>query len=345
RIGRNADGQLTADSVYAFPAQVRNPENTARVLSAILGIPYEDVYQRVTRYSSFEWIRRKVEPDQAKRVREARLPGIGLTQESKRCYPKGNLASHVLGISGIDNQGLEGVEVSYDDDLRGIPGRIIIEMDARGRELPQATHRYDPPVEGRNVVLTLDEVVQFIAERELDRVIAKTGAKAGTVTVMDPSTGEILAMAARPDYDPNRYQDFPDSYRRNTVISDTYPPGSTFKPITASAALEEGLTSLGDRFYCGGSIKVPGHTISCWRSDGHGSQSFVEVVQNSCNVGFVNMGIRLGAARFCSYLDAFGITGTTGIDLPGEATGITIKPELVKTVDLACMSFGQTLTV
>ncbi len=153
RMGRELAVSISVDSVYAFPAQVKNPETTAKTLSEILGIPYENVYERITRFSSFEWIRRKIEPEQARKVREARLAGIGLTQESKRCYPKGNLASHVLGISGIDNQGLEGIEVTYESDLRGTPGRIIIEMDARGRELPQATHRYDPPVEGHNLVL------------------------------------------------------------------------------------------------------------------------------------------------------------------------------------------------
>ena len=344
-MGRDLAVSISVDSVYAFPAQIKDPEKTARALSEILLIPYENVHEKITRISSFEWIMRKVEPEQAKRVREARLSGIGLTQESKRCYPKGTLASHVLGISGIDNQGLEGIEVAYDSELRGTPGRIIVEMDALGRELPQATHRYDPPVEGHNLVLTLDEVIQFIAERELEKAIATTRAAGGTVTVMDPVSGEILALAARPNYDPNNFDKFPASNRRNPVINDTYPPGSTFKPITASAALEEGTTSLTDRFYCGGSVKVPGHTISCWRDDGHGSQSFVEAVQNSCNVAFVNMGLRLGAQRFSSYVDSFGFTGTTGIDLPGEATGITIKAAQIKTVDLACMAFGQTLTV
>ncbi|NPV71615.1 MAG: stage V sporulation protein D [Firmicutes bacterium] len=345
RRGRELAVSVSVESVYAFPAQVKEPEKSARTLADILNMPYEEVYGRLTRVSSFEWIRRKIEPEQAKRIREARLKGVDLTPESKRYYPKANLASHVLGISGIDNQGLEGLEVTYDSQLRGTPGRIIIEMDGLGRELPQATHRYDPPVEGHSLILTIDEVIQFIAERELERAMARTQAKGGTVVVMDPATGEILAMAARPDYDPNRYGDFPDKNRRNPAISDTYPPGSTFKPVTASAALEEGVTSLHDRFYCGGSIKVPGHTITCWLTEGHGSQSFLEVVQNSCNPGFVTLGLRVGAQRFYSYLEAFGLTEPTGVDLPGEGVGLTIKPQEIKPVDLAVMSFGQTLTV
>jgi len=345
RKGRELAVSVSVESVYAFPAQIKNPEDTAKTLSSILGMKYDDVHSRLTRNSSFQWIKRKIDPEQAKKIRAARLSGIGLTQESKRFYPKGSLAAHVLGISGIDNQGLEGIEVAYDGDLRGVPGRIIIETDARGKELPQALHSYVPPVEGNSLILTLDEVVQFIAERELERAMVKTQARAGNVLVLDPKSGEILAMAARPTFDPNRYDEYPDSNRRNSVISDTFPPGSTFKPVTAAAALEEGVTSVNDRYYCGGSIKVPGHTISCWVSEGHGSQNFIEVIQNSCNVGFVNMGLRLGPQRFFSYLEAFGFTSVTGIDLPGEATGIMMRPEEMKPVDLAVMSFGQTLTV
>lgn len=345
RNGRELALSVNVESVYATPLQVKNPGETAKKLAEVLEIAPEEILEKLQRASAFEWIKRKVDGDKAKRIRALGLKGIYLTMESQRFYPKKNLASHVLGIAGIDSQGLEGLEVVYDQELKGIPGKIIVEYDARGREMPQAIQRYVPPADGNNLVLTLDEVIQYIAERDLEKAMVSTQSKQGAVIVLDPKTGEILALANRPDYDPNRYNDFPTKNRRNFSISDTYPPGSTFKVVTAAAALEEGVTSLQDRYYCGGEIKVGSETIHCWKAEGHGSESFLEVIQNSCNVGFVNAGLRLGKDRFYKYVDAFGLTRPTGIDLPGEAKGIMLSPERMKTIDLAVMSFGQTLTV
>jgi len=345
RNGRELALSINVESVYATPLQVKNPEETARKLAEILEMKPEDILERLQRSSAFEWIKRKIDNEKAKKVRALGLKGIYLTMESQRFYPKKNLASHVLGIAGIDSQGLEGLEVVYDQELRGTPGSIIVEYDARGREMPQAVQRYIPPVDGNNLVLTIDEVIQYIAERDLEKAMVSTQAKQGSVIVLDPKTGEVLALANRPDYDPNRYNDYPAKDRRNFSISDTYPPGSTFKVITAAAALEEGVTSLEDRYYCSGEIKVGSETIHCWKSDGHGSESFLEVIQNSCNIGFVNAGLRLGKDKFYKYVEAFGLTKPTGIDLPGEAKGIMLPPERMKTIDLAVMSFGQTLTV
>jgi stage V sporulation protein D (sporulation-specific penicillin-binding protein) len=200
-------------------------------------------------------------------------------------------------------------------------------------------------VEGNSVFLTIDEVVQFIAERELEKLMVKTQAKAGAIVIIEPKTGDVLALANRPDFDPNKFGEYPDKNRRNLAISDAFPPGSTFKPVTASAALDEGVVRIHDRFFCGGSLKVQDRTIHCHRTSGHGSQTFVEVVQNSCNVGFMQIGSRLGKEKFYKYVSDFGLTRETGVDLPGEAKGIMMALDRIKPVDLAVMSFGQTLTV
>lgn len=345
RNGKELAVSIDTESVYAFPSQVKQPEETARTLSAILGMSYEEVYERITRNTYFVWLKRQVDAETASKVRSLKLSGINLTPEPKRFYPNGTLAAHVLGISGIDNQGLEGIEAEYDADLRGTPGRIVVETDAIGREVPDALHAYEQPKPGKTLFLTIDEILQHVAERELDRAMLETKAKGGTVILMDPRNGEILALAIKPDFDPNHYDKYPNENRRISAISDTYPPGSTFKPVTAAAALEEGVTSTKDRFFCGGSINVPGATLHCWVPEGHGSQSFDEVIMNSCNVGFITMGLRLGAEKFYKYLEAFGFTEPTGIDLPGEGIGILPDKSDVKPVDVAVMSFGQTLTV
>lgn len=336
---------LNVESVFAMPAQVKDPEGAARVLAPILGMEYDTVLRKLTEEEAFVWLRRKVTDEQAIAVRQARLPGVHLTQESRRVYPKGNLAAHIIGISGIDSQGLEGVELVYDGELRGSPGRIVIEYDARNREIPQAMHRYFPPQDGHNLVLTIDETIQYIVERELDKAMLRHQAKHGLVVVLDPRNGEILAMAVRPDYDPNTYQAFPASNRRNFAISDAYSPGSTFKPITGAAALDEGVARTTDSFSCGGALTVQGEIIRCHRRGGHGGQTFVEIVKNSCNVGHMTLALRLGKDRYYKYLERFNLLERTGIDLPGEAVGIAPSLSRVQPVDLACMSFGQTLTV
>lgn len=345
RRGRELAVSVNVDSVFAIPAQVKQPEDTAQKLATALGMDYQTVLGRVKQNEAFVWIKRKITPEQSKAVKGLALRGINLTQESQRFYPKGNLASQVIGIAGIDSQGLEGLELTYDADLRGTPGKFVMEYDGLGREIPDAIHEYVPPQDGNNITTTIDEVIQYIAERNLDEALMQTQAKAGTIIVEDPKTGEILAMANRPDYDPNNYGSYPAANRRNFAVADTYPPGSTFKPVTASAALEEGVASLNDRFFCPGFIKVGGRTIHCWKAQGHGSQTFAEAVENSCNVAFVQLALRLGNEKFYKYLNAFGIGQKTGIDLPGEAVGLMPSLSRSTQVDLACMGFGQTLTV
>jgi stage V sporulation protein D (sporulation-specific penicillin-binding protein) len=345
RKGRELAISVNVESVYAIPAQVEDPEVTAAAVAEVLGMPAVDVLKKITLSQSFVWVQRKIPEDLARTLREMNLPGIDFTQESKRFYPKDVLACHILGIAGIDSQGLEGLEVYYDKHLRGTPGKIVLEFDARGKEMPQAVHGYFPPVDGDNLFLTIDEVVQFVAERELEKAVEENGAKGGTVIVMDPSTGDILALANSPRYDPNFYQDYPAEHRRNPAISDAYSPGSTLKPITAAGALEEGTITASSGFHCGGSLKVPGASVSCANGVAHGALDFYGILVKSCNVALATVGLRMGAETFHRYVVDFGLTQRTGVDFPGEAVGIMLQPSEIKPVDLAVMSFGQTLTI
>lgn len=344
RNGRELAFSIDVESVFALPAQVKDPEKAAEQLSGLLGMKKETILNKLTRKSCYEWIKRKVPDEIIKQIKALRIPGIGFTQESLRVFPKGTLLANVLGIAGIDNQGLEGLEFQYDKVLAGEQGRSTVEVDAIGEAIPGAVKEYVPPTPGNNLVLTVDEVIQFIAERELDNAVARSQAKGGVIIAMDPSNGEILAMAVRPTYDPNRYDEYPAENRRLIAITDAFPPGSMFKPITLAAALESGAVTMQDSFYCPGFIKVDQEILNCW-GPAHGSQSTVEIVENSCNVGFITVGLRTGTDAFYKYLEAFNLTGPTGIDLPGEGTGIIPPKEDVKPVDLACMSFGQTLTL
>jgi len=344
RNGQELAISVSADSVYAIPAEIYrsgSEEEIARKLAEVLDMDEKEVYNRITKDSSFVWVKRQITPEKSKKLREMDLPGIGLTEESRRYYPKGTLASHVLGISGIDNTGLEGVDYYYNDLVGGTKGRIVIEHDAANRPIPEATHKYIPPVDGANLILTLDETIQYIAERELDKVFEERRAKAACVIVMDPSTGEILALANRPTFDPNNYNDYPVENRRNFAISNAYEPGSTMKVVTAAMALEEGVVNEDSKFYCPGYIKVGKEVISCPNRKAHGSQTFAEIVENSCNVGFVQVGLELGFDKYYKYIEEFGFGKTTGVDLPGEATGILVPKSRAKQIDLATMAMGQ----
>ncbi len=345
RQGRELAVSIDVDSVFAIPGQVTDKPGTAAELARILGLDKAWVLDRLQREESFTWIKRKIDAAQAAEIRESRLRGINLTQESKRVYPKNKLACHIIGFAGIDSQGLEGIEYQYDAKLRGVPGWISIEYDARGQEIPQAVHRFFAPTDGLSLVLTIDETIQYICERELERVVVEHGAKGGCIIAMDPRNGEVLALANYPFYDPNNYQDYPVDFRRNGSVVDTYSPGSTFKPVTSAAALEEQAVSWNDTFFCGGSLIVSGRRISCHQSRGHGSQTLLQVLENSCNVGFMNIASRLGIPKFYHYVEAFGLTNKTGIDLPGESAGLIIPESKATPLDLAVMSFGQSLTV
>jgi stage V sporulation protein D (sporulation-specific penicillin-binding protein) len=345
RMGRELAVSVNVDSIFAVPAEIKDASATAQKLAAALNLDPAWVLGRLTQSQSFVWIKRKVSDDVSLAVKVMQLPGIGFTQESSRVYPKGTLAAHVLGFAGIDSQGLAGVEYSYDSRLRGSHGFIIIEYDAIGRQIPQAMHQYLPPTDGQSLVLTIDEVIQSLIERELDQIMVINKPKNATIIVMDPNTGEILGLGVRPAFDPNRFAAFPESNWRNFAVSDTYHPGSTFKPITAASAVEEGVVTWDTHFFCGGSYRVDDRVIRCHNAGGHGSLDLTGVIEFSCNVGFIQIGLRLGVEAFYRYYRAFGLDRVTGVDLPGEAVSLTIPESLCRPVDLAVMSFGQTLSV
>jgi len=345
RNGRELGVSISTESVYAIPAEILDVDETAAKLAAILALDRDNLAKKLKKRQAFTWIKRKVDNHVARDVKMLNLSGIGLTQESRRYYPHDNLAAHILGFTGIDSQGLDGVELTFDNYLKGRNGSIVVEYDARGREIPSASHRFIKPIDGHNIYLTIDIVIQQIVERGLERVMQETGAKATTIIAMDPNTGEILAMANRPDYNPNRFAEYSPKLWRNIAVANTYEPGSTFKIITTSAVLGEKVVSLNDRFFDPGAVEVQGRHIHCWKAGGHGSQTFQEVVENSCNVGFVNAGLKLGSDSFYKYLDAFGMGQLTNIDLAGEAKGIIIKKSKVQPLDIATMSMGQSIAV
>lgn len=346
RNGKVLVTSVSCDSVGAMPVQVVNPRETAAQLARVLGMDEEKIYQRLTKRASFVWIKRKVDFKTAQQVRSLRLKGIELIEESRRQYNSGALAAHVLGFVGVDNQGLTGVELAYEKKLLGKPGRIVIEQDATGRDIPAALHHLYPSVPGHTLVLTIDETIQYFVERELDKIVDTYRPANAVIIVMDPKTGEILAMGNRPSFEPANWDDFPQEvWGRNPAIWQLYEPGSTFKIVTAAAGLAEGVVGENSRFYCPGFVKVADRRIRCWKAGGHGSESFLEVVQNSCNPGFIETGLRVGRDNFYKYVQAFGFGEPTGIDLPGEARGILIPREKATNLNVATMSIGQSVAV
>ncbi|MFA5536575.1 MAG: stage V sporulation protein D [Bacillota bacterium] len=353
RNGKELAISISTDSIGVFPSQVRNSgkaQEIAHTLARILELSEADVYEKITKNVSFVWLKRKIGFELGPEVKKLNLPGVEVYEESQRYYPKGSLAAHVLGFAGIDNQGLEGLEKKYDQVLKGEPGRVIIEFDALNREIPEAMHQYIPPTNGDGIVLTIDETIQYIVERELDKLMdGPSQPKSATIIVMDPKNGDILGLSSRPTFDPNSYGSFPQSSWRNIAVSNSYEPGSTFKiPITA-AALEEKVVKMDDRFYDPGYIMVGKERISCWRTGNpHGSQSFLEGIENSCNPVFVEVGLRLEAKEknlMYTYLKAFGMGEATGIDLFGEAKGIMIPEAQLKPINIATISIGQGIAV
>lgn len=341
---------ISSNSVCAFPPEIKRggeQEKTARELSRILGLNYDDVYKRITKSTNFEYIKRKVDdPGKIAEIKKLNLPGIDIIEESQRSYPKGTFASHILGFVGTDNIGLEGLEAKLNKDLQGVPGRIITEKDAKGRDIPQALHGYEPPIPGSSVSLTIDQTVQYFVERELNTIVEQYNPKNAVIIVMDPKTGEVLGMGSKPDFDPGKYNDSPVENRRNNAIQLNYEPGSTFKIITSSAGLEEGVVTPDTHFYDPGYIIVGDRRVKCWRYPrSHGDETFREVVENSCNPGFVKVGLDLGNERFYKYVKAFGFGQKTGIGLTGEASGIVIPENKLIPINIATISIGQSISV
>ncbi|SDE77224.1 stage V sporulation protein D (sporulation-specific penicillin-binding protein) [Fontibacillus panacisegetis] len=341
---------ITTPTVMAIPVQVKSPETTAKSLAPLLGMSEEALYKAITKRQSIVRLQpggRKITMEKAQKIRDLALPGIVVAEDNKRYYPYGGLAAHILGFTGGYNQGLTGVERKYDSELSGMNGSVSYLSDAGGRLMPGSSEKYVKPKDGLNLELTIDKSIQSIMERELDQAMARLQANSALSIAMNPKTGEILAMAARPGYEPDAYQDVdPAVYNRNLPIWMTYEPGSTFKIITLAAALEEKKVSLkNERFFDPGFVKVGGATLRCWKRGGHGSQTFLQVVENSCNPGFVALGQRLGKETLFKYIKNFGFGSKTGIDLAGEENGILFKLSQVGPVELATTSFGQGVSV
>ncbi len=349
RNGKVLASNITTTSLYLVPNQIKNKEEVAKTLSEILGVSYEEMYKHVSKKTSIERVHpegRQLSFEIADKINSYNYDGVYLLKEAKRYYPYDDLLSHVLGYVGIDNQGLSGLELKYDEELTGTSGSIKYYSDAKGNRLNKA-EEYKEAISGNNVYLTIDLDLQQSVERELDNAVAKYNPEHALAIAMNPKTGEILAMASRPSYNPNEYQTYTQEVlSRNLPIWMTYEPGSTMKITTLSAAINEGVVNLfTDTFYDSGSINVDGATIHCWKSGGHGAQTFLNVVENSCNPGFVNLGFRLGKEKLFQYIKDFGFGEKTGIDLTGEAKGILFDLDKVGNVELATTAFGQGVSV
>ncbi|BCS81739.1 stage V sporulation protein D [Anaerocellum diazotrophicum] len=363
RNGKILAMSITAETVVASLNQIKEKEWTAKVLSGILQMDYQKILKKLnTKGVSDIYIARNIDKEKADKIRKYALPGIYLTGGTKRVYPNGNFLAQVLGFTGIDDQGLSGLELYYDKYLRGKPGAISAQTDASGRAAPFSEEFFKKPVDGYDLMLTIDETIQHFAEKYAQKALYDNKAKSVTIIVEKVKTGEILAMTSKPDFDPNKpfdliYKDrFPDfdklsqaeknkivqSMWKNRALTDTYEPGSTFKIVTAAAGLEEGVVNENSQFYCKGYVKVANATIKCWRYyNPHGSENFVEGVQNSCNPVFIEVGQRLGKEKLYKYINLFGFGQKTGIDLPGEAKGIVQPLSKIGPVELATISFGQ----
>lgn len=349
RNGKVLASNITTTSLYLVPNQIKNKEEVAKTLSEILEVPYDEMYKHVSKRTSIERVHpegRQLSFEIADKINSYNYDGIYLLKEAKRYYPYNDLLSHVLGYVGIDNQGLSGLELKYNEELTGTSGSIRYYSDAKGNRLNKA-EEYKEAISGNNVYLTIDLDLQQSVERELDNAVAKYNPEHALAIAINPKTGEILAMASRPSYNPNEYQTYTQEVlSRNLPIWMTYEPGSTMKITTLSAAINEGVVNLfTDTFFDSGSINVDGATIHCWKSGGHGAQTFLNVVENSCNPGFVNLGFRLGKEKLFKYIKDFGFGEKTGIDLTGEAKGILFDLDRVGNVELATTAFGQGISV
>lgn len=337
RNGQELAMSVQVDSVFSTPNEVPDRATAAQLLSQILNIPATDLQQKLDSGKTFVWLARKVPNELGARVRELKLKGIYVQKEPKRFYPKGDLAAQVLGYVGLDDEGLGGIEQSFDERLRGVPGRMQMEMDARRKSLGGVQRQPEP---GENIVLTLDQNIQYITEREIDRAMEESHAEAATIIVQNPRTGEILAMASRPTFSPNTFERVAPQRLRNRAIADLYEPGSMFKTVTVSAALEEKVTKPDDRYDVSqGFIVVGGAKM---RDSHHmGVLTVGEIIAQSSNVGAIKIGMRLGDERLYKYARAFGYGAQTGIELPGETRGMVKPVRAWSKTTIGAMSMGQ----
>lgn len=347
--GEAIASNLTTTSLVFIPNQIKNKDLVAEKISEILDVPKGKIEEHLYKKSMMERVHpegRRLSYEIADKIENLHFDGVYLLKESKRYYPHNEMLSHVLGYVGIDNQGLSGLELEYNDILTGEYGSIQYFSDAKGNNL-ERNSVYVEPEDGLDIYLTVNYGIQSSIERELDNVVLRYNPDGAWAIAMDPNTGEILGMSSRPNFNPNNYKNYDtETINRNMAIWASYEPGSTFKILTLSAAVNEGKVDLiKDTFYDGGSVNVGGARIKCWKHGGHGSQTFLEVVQNSCNPGFVELGNRLGKETLFDYINKFGYGKKTGIDLNGEATGILFSLDKVGPVELATTAFGQGVSV
>lgn len=374
RNGEVLAESITVETISITPNNIKseNKEKTARGLADILGIDYDTVLEKTKKNTADEIIAKKLDKTITDKVRswisEENITGINIYEDTKRYYPNGSLLSHVLGFCGTDNQGLEGIEVQYEKVLKGIPGQLIVGTDAIGNELPLNDEKYIPSEDGLSLVLTIDEMIQYITEKYLEQAVRDNDPDYAICTIMDPKTGDILAMATAPDFDPNdpfthtvesvqaNWDEMSGKDRttelqnlwRNRAITDTFEPGSVFKTVTAAIALEEGIVNDVDtvKFSCNGYLTIEGWNIKCWRYyNPHGRQSLRQGLMNSCNPVFMNVALTLGKGTYYNYLSALGVSKKTGVDLPGEVNGIIHTIQNVTESTIASASFGQGFTL
>jgi len=354
-------------AVENIPINKNTPEETAKILAEILEMDYDEVLKKITSNYSYVVLKKWITDEQAQQIRDKGLSGINVIEDNKRVYPYGNFAPYVVGFTNVDQNGLYGVEATYNDFLTGVPGRTVVNTDAYGRELPFGYNEYYESKDGLGVVLTIDEVIQHYSESSAEKVLSDYNAKRATVVVMDPNNGDILAMASKPDYDPNdpkkpidekiqtEWANLPNEELqkawfdmwRNPAVNDIYEPGSTFKLITTAVALEENAATLNSTYFCDGYVKqIPGENIKCWRYyRPHGKQTLSEAIQNSCNDALAQIGLDIGKDAFYKYLKSFGFEEQSGIMLNGEALGLIKEPENMKDVDLVTQAFGQGIAI
>ncbi len=365
RKGKKLAVSVTAYTVWATPAEINNPKDVAKEISKILNLDEEIVYQKLTKNVSVEKIKQWITREEATEIRKLGIRGITVIDDNKRYYPYGNFAAYILGFTDIDNNGLYGVEKTFNKYLTGVPGKWVKTTDAGNRQLPYDGEKIYDATDGLSIVLTIDEIIQHFAEKAAYQALLEHKAKNVSIIVMDPSTGDILALANKNDYDPNNPREPLDERQkaewdnlsqeelqnkwfemwRNFAINDIYEPGSTFKIVTAAAALEQHPDILNAHYYCNGSVRdIKGVVLNCTAK--HGSQTFSEAVHNSCNVAFVNIGRQLGKENMLKFIKAFGFGETSGIDLTGEQKGIIPSGvDAIKEVNLATMSYGHGIAI
>ena len=349
RNGKVIVDNETTTGLYLVPNQIKDKESVSKSLSEILDVSYDEMYSHVSKRTSIERVHpegRNLDYETAYKIDDLNFDGVYLLKESKRYYPHGSLLSHIVGFTGIDNQGLSGLELKYNDILTGKNGNIKYYSDGKGNRL-ELSELYEEPINGEDIKLTIDLDIQLSLENELYNAYSKYKAEGAIGIVMAAGSGEILAMSSFPSFEPNNYQQYDESIiNRNLAIWSNFEPGSTFKIVTLAAAINEGKVNIfEDTFYDTGGVNVSGSTLHCWKRKGHGFQTYVQVVENSCNPGFVSLGLKLGKEKLFEYITKFGFGRKTGIDLNGEATGILFNLNKIGDLELATTAFGQGISV